>query len=390
MIGALKALIRRKKTEIITTRSALEELIARLSGEPVVAVDLEADSMHHYQEKVCLIQISTPPESVIIDPLAFSDISLLASVMADRDVRKIFHGADYDIRSLYRDFGISVNNLFDTMVACQFLGEKELGLAAVLFKRFGVELDKKFQKADWSRRPLTCEMIEYAVKDTSLLIALYEQLKKELAVKGRLAWVEEESKLLAGVRATSREQEPLFVRFKGAAGMNQRSLAVLEELLRFRDNIARAKDLPPFKILGSETIRKIAEVMPRRHSDLEGISGVSPNLIERFGNDILEAIARGASFPPDRLPSYPSSRRFVKQRRKGDVLKRLKLWRETKAAELGIDAGILVNNNILEGVAEAALSGRRVGGKVISLKHWQDELFGKDLRKLANDLYDGA
>jgi ribonuclease D len=106
-------------------------------------------------------------------------------------------------------------------------------------------------------------------------------------------------------------------------------------------------------------------------------------LIDRFGDGILEAIARGAAFPPDRLPSYPSPRRFVKQRRKGEMLKRLKLWREVKASELGIDAGILVNNNVLEGVADAALCGIEAGGTAISLKHWQDELFGKDLRKFA-------
>jgi ribonuclease D len=381
---------KRKKPEIITSLGALEELVARLSAEPVVAVDLEADSLHHYQEKVCLIQISTPSESVIIDPLTLSDISPLAPVMADRDIRKVFHGADYDIRSLHRDFGIAVHNLFDTMIACQFLGEKEVGLAAVLFKRFGVELDKRLQKADWSLRPLTEEMIEYAVRDTSLLIALYGQLKKELTSKGRLAWVEEESALLEGVRSAARNKEPLFIRFKGAVGMNRRSLAVLEELLRLRDRLAKAKDLPPFKILGSDTVRRLAEVMPGRHCDLEGIPGLTRRLIERFGDDILEAVARGASFPEDRLPSYPPPRRFVRQRRKGEMLKRLKLWREGKAAELGIDAGILVNNNLLEGVAEAALLGKKAGGTDISLKHWQDELFGADLRKIANDLYDGA
>jgi ribonuclease D len=381
---------RRKKPEIITTRSALEALVARLCREPVLAVDLEADSLHHYQEKVCLIQISTTAESVIIDPLALPDISPLAPLMADKDIRKVFHGADYDIRSLHRDFGISVRNLFDTMVACQFLGEKEVGLAAVLFKRFGVELDKRFQKADWSRRPLTCEMIEYAVQDTSLLIALYGQLKKELTAKGRLAWVEEESALLEGVRATPRDQEPLFIRFKGASGMNRRSLAVLEELLRFRDRIARGKDLPPFKILGSDTMRKLAETMPVCHSGLEGIQGLTRKLIERYGDDILEAVARGASFPPERLPSYPSAGRFVRQRRKGEMLKRLKLWRESKAEELGIDAGLLVNNSVLDGVAETVLLGNKAGGTAIPLKRWQDELFGKDLRKFANDLYDGA
>jgi ribonuclease D len=351
-----------------------------------VAVDLEADSMHHYREKVCLIQISIPDESVIIDPLALEDPSPLASVMANKGVRKIFHGADYDIRSLHRDFGIVVHNLFDTMIACQFLGEKEVGLAAVLLKRFGVELDKRFQKADWSRRPLPKEMIEYAVRDTSLLIALYGQLEAELEAKERLAWVEEESELLTAVRANPRDQGQLFIRFKGAARMEPRTLAVLEELLRLRDNIARENDLPPFKVMGSDTIRILAEKIPHHHIDLEGIPGLTPKLIKRFGADILASCARGAAVPPDRLPSYPSSRRFAREKRKSELMKRLKVWREGKAVELGMEAGILVNNGVLESVAEVALSGKKPGESEIHLKRWQDELFGNELRKIANDL----
>lgn len=142
---------------MITTQAGLEELALRLGREPVIACDLEADSLHHYREKVCLLQFSTPDYSALVDPLAVTDLSPLAPVMADPKIRKIFHGADYDMRSLHRDFGIEVENLFDTMIACQFLGEKEVGLAAALKKRFGVELDKQFQKADWSQRLLSPE-----------------------------------------------------------------------------------------------------------------------------------------------------------------------------------------------------------------------------------------
>ena len=133
---------------MISTPAGVEDLARRLCREPIIACDLEADSLHHYREKVCLLQFSTPDYSALVDPLAVPDLSALIPVMADPQIRKIFHGADYDIRSLHRDFGIQVENLFDTMIACQFLGEKEVGLAAALKKRFGVELDKQFQKAD--------------------------------------------------------------------------------------------------------------------------------------------------------------------------------------------------------------------------------------------------
>ena len=374
-----------KKPEIVSSQQTLLGLVERLAREPLLAVDLEADSLHHYQEKVCLIQISTPIESVILDPLAIPDLSPLAPILADPAIRKVFHGADYDIRSLYRDFGIEVNNLFDTMIACQFLGEKEVGLAAVLFKRFGAELDKRYQKADWSKRPLSDEMIEYAVRDTSLLIELYRQLTEELHDKGRLAWVEEESALLTAVRAGSRDAGPLFLRFKGAAKMDPRTIAVLEELLRFRDNLAKARNLPPFKILGSDTLRQLAENKPRRPGDLEGIVGLTAKLNNRYGREILEATARGLSLPPDQLPTYPHPQRFVKDRLKGERLKRLKLWREAKSKKLGIEAGVLVNNSMLESVAASASHGKEEIAVVPAMKQWQKEAFGEELMRLVND-----
>ena len=371
--------------EIVSSQQTLLSLVERLAREPLLAVDLEADSLHHYQEKVCLIQISTPTESVILDPLAIPDLSPLAPILADPAIRKVFHGADYDIRSLYRDFAIEVQNLFDTMIACQFLGEKEVGLAAVLFKRFGAELDKRYQKADWSKRPLSDEMIEYAVRDTSLLIELYRQLTEELQDKGRLAWVEEESALLTAVRAGSRDAGPLFLRFKGAAKMDPRTLAVLEELLRFRDNLARARNLPPFKILGSDSLRQLAEKKPRRSGDLDGIAGLTAKLSNRYGREILEATARGLSLPPDQLPSYPHPQRFVKDLLKGERLKRLKLWREAKSKKLGIEAGVLVNNSMLESVAASASHGKRGIAAIPVMKQWQKEAFGEELMKLVND-----
>ena len=375
----------KKMPEIVATAPALLALVERLMREPLLAVDLEADSLHHYQEKVCLIQISTPTESVIIDPLALPELSPLAPVLADPAIRKIFHGSDYDIRSLHRDFGIEVHNLFDTMIACQFLGEKEVGLAAVLLKRFGAELDKKYQKADWSKRPLSSDMIEYAVRDTSLLIELYGQLEEELRAKGRLAWVEEEAQLLTGVRAGSREADTLLLRFKGAARMEPRTLAVLEELLRFRDCLASARDLPPFKILGSDTLRLLAEKKPHRQSDLDGISGLSPKLCNRYGGGILEATARGMARPADRLPSYPRPQRFVKDRRKEEMMRNLKQWREAKAAELGIEAGILANNSMLEAVADAACRNEEGAPAVPAMKRWQKESFGEELLRFVKN-----
>lgn len=359
-------------------------MLERIGRGPVLACDLEADSLHHYQERVCLIQFSTPRESVLIDPLAFSDLSGLSPVMADSAIRKVFHGADYDIRSLHRDFGIEVHNLFDTMVACQFLGEKEVGLAAVLKKRFGVELDKRYQKADWSRRPLLPEMIEYAVEDTSLLIELHRQLEEELLAKGRLSWVEEECVLLSRVRTAPRTEEPLFLRFKGAAGMEPRTLAVLEELLRFRDEKAKVRDVPTFKVLGNETLRELALKKPRKGGDLAGVAGLTAKLVDRYGEGILDAVAKGMALPASLLPHYPRLPRRLKDSRQEERLRKLKQWRENRAVELGIEGGILANNALLEALAEA---GPEKGGEniLVPMKRWQRELFGEEVGELLRE-----
>lgn len=364
---------------MVTNLAALRAVVQKVAAEPVLACDLEADSLHHYQEKVCLIQLSTASESFLIDPLAVPDLAPLAPVLANPAVRKIFHGADYDIRSLHRDFNIEVVNLFDTMVACQFLGEREVGLAAVLKKRFGVELDKRYQKADWSKRPLPRPMMEYAVEDTRLLIELYRQVREELQAKGRLSWVEEECQLLSMVRITQRAEEPLFCRFKGAIGLDGRTLALLEELLRFRDEQARLRDVPPFKVLGTETLRDLSVKRPRKLADLGGIAGLTPKLVDRYGDGILGAVAKGLAVPATELPSYPRQPRRVWDRQQEERLQKLKQWREKKAQELGMDSGILANNVLLEACAAVDTAGLEQKGYPVAMKRWQRELFGDEI-----------
>jgi len=361
---------------LVIDQHSLNQLVERLSRESLLAFDLEADSLHHYTEKVCLIQVSSESENCLIDPLAPLDIKVLAPIFADPNVRKIFHGADYDMRSLYRDFGITVNNMFDTMIASQFLGESEFGLAALLKKRFGVELDKRYQKADWSKRPLSPEMAEYAMKDTSLLIDLYRQLESELRVKGRLAWVEEESELVAGARYSSREGELMCLRFKGANKMKARELAVLEELLLFRDEKARAADVPPFRILSNDLLRELAEKQPRSNFELVGIHTMSSKLIERFGRGVLQAIAKGLAVPGDKLPQVHSGRRPLPDRAQEERVKKLKVWRESKSRELGLGVGLVANNTLLEALAEPGPP------QLTLLKRWQREAFGDELAEV--------
>lgn len=370
-------------TPILTSTAQVAELAAELGRHTAVAVDLEADSMHCYQEKVCLLQFSTPERTVLVDPLAGADLGPLRGVLADAGIRKIFHAADYDVRCLHRDFAIEIRGLFDTMISCQFLGEERVGLADVLGKYFAVQLDKQFQRADWAQRPLSAGMIRYAAEDTRHLHKLVELLEGRLREKGRLEWVAEEFELLEQGRF--REQEgPLFLRLKGAVTLERRALAVAEALLQWRDGEARRRDCPPFKVLGNQPLLTLAGRRPEEPAALTGIEGLPPRLIERYGRELLDAVAAGLAVPEQDLPRFPRGERVLRDPEVDARLARLKDWRKAKAAELELDPGVLINNTLLEELARRRPREAAALAAVPGLKRWQQrELGAALLRTLA-------
>ncbi len=365
-------------TPILTSTAAVAELAAELGRHRAIAVDLEADSMHNYQEKVCLLQFSTPERTVLVDPLAGADLAPLRPVLADPAIRKIFHAADYDVRCLHRDFAIEIRGLFDTMISCQFLGEERVGLADVLGKYFDVQLDKQFQRADWSQRPLPAGMIRYAAEDTRHLHKLVELLEGRLREKGRLEWVAEEFELLEQGRF--REQEgPMFLRLKGAGTLERRALAVAEALLQWRDAEARRRDCPPFKVLSNQPLLALAGRQPEDPSALTGIEGLPPRLVDRYGRELLRAVAEGLAVPAEQLPRFPRGERVLRDPEVDARLARLKDWRKAKAAELELDPGVLINNAMLEELARRLPRNLAALAAIPGLKRWQQREFGTDL-----------
>ncbi|MCP3176326.1 ribonuclease D [Desulfuromonas sp. KJ2020] len=366
------------RIEIITTAPALAAFAQKLAGQSSIAVDLEADSMHSYREKVCLLQFTTEDETVLVDPLAVTDLAPLGPVLANPKIRKIFHAADYDIRCLYRDFSLEINGLFDTMIACQFLGEEKVGLADVLLKYFGIELDKQYQRADWSKRPLSPEMIRYAAEDTAHLHRLVVILEEALQEKGRLTWVQEEWRLLEKVR----HSEPggaLFLRLKGAGALPRRSLAVLEALLQWRDREAQRRDCPHFKVLGNKSLLQLARTMPHSLQGLVGIEGISPRVVDRYGKSLLAAVEVGKAVPEGELPSFPRTERRVRDEKVDQRLTHLKAWRAEKAAELQMDPGIVINNALLEEIAWREPHNEEALRQIPGLKNWQGEVLAEGL-----------
>lgn len=276
--------------KIIDSLSDLKQAVAALKKEKTIAVDLEADSMYHFKEKVCLVQMASKTLNLLIDPLSIMDLSPLTSLFSSTKIKKIFHGADYDVRSLYRDFRIEINNLFDTQLASMFLGARETGLNAVVQSRFDVVLDKKYQKKDWSIRPLPKEMTDYAVQDVMYLIPLARILEKELKKKKRLDWVKEECHGLSKVRPVLTSNKPLFLNFKGAGRLDPRSLCVLEAILQFRSKIARKKDRPLFRVFGNEAVMKITEKKPTSMASLKKSNALGEKQIKMYGDTLVKTI----------------------------------------------------------------------------------------------------
>ncbi|MGD2098130.1 MAG: HRDC domain-containing protein [Desulfobacterales bacterium] len=368
----------------IVTRSELDRFAQQLAKQQIIGVDLEADSMYHFREKVCLIQIATPRITAVIDPLQIHDLSVLKPVFKRADILKIFHGADYDIRSLYRDFRISINNLFDTELACRFLGLKETGLEAVLKKRYNVRLDKKYQRKDWSKRPLPQEMVAYAAQDVRYLIPLAKSLQQELKNKGRLSWVEEECRYLSRVRPTNNNSGPLFVGFKGAGKLGPRGLAVLEELLRMRQKIAQQLDKPLFRIIGNKSLLRLAETRPSNLNKLRKTEILGSKQIDRYGKKVLAAVTRALQVPTKNLPRYPRKTAPVVPAIVAKRVKELRAWRDRRAQQLKVDPAIICTKALISAIAVQQPATMSSLSKMKELKAWQVKEFGRDIIKILN------
>jgi ribonuclease D len=365
--------------EWIETLPRLEGVARILGQEKLIGVDLEADSMYHYFEKVCLLQIATESTTYVLDPLALKDLSALHPVFSDPRIRKVFHGADYDIRSLYRDFRLDVENLFDTQLACKFLGLRENGLEALLRSRFHVELNKKYQRADWSQRPLSPEMVEYAAIDARYLIPLARMLEKKLEEKNRLSWVEEECLFLSKVRFTPPCHGPLYLKVKGAFLLGSRSLAVLEALLEFREAQAQKSDLPPFRVLRNEPLLELAMKKPLGLEELETGKVLNRMQIDRYGTRLLREIHRAMAIPDEDLPVYPRQARPDLSSPLRQRVKALKRWRDMRARNLGMEPGILLNNALINGFALRNPRSMKEMEEIPGLKKWRQSHFGQEI-----------
>src|SRR6202162_1216901 len=355
----------------------VDRFLSEISDVKELALDTEGASFHRFLDRIYLLQISTRKHSAIIDPLPIGSPGKLDKLLQSKSVEVVFHDADYDLRLLHQDYGWHVTNIFDTRIASQLLGIKSFGLGALLGQYFDVKLDKKHQRADWSMRPLTPDMLEYAAQDTRYLLQLKDHMKGELTRRGRLHWAQEEFAKLEGTRWEAEESMEGFLRLKGARDLSRRELAVLREVANWRDSVAAQLDRATFRVMGQEVLFEIARRTPKSVSELGAIKGVAKGRVEGAGADIVAAVRRGSEVPEAELPKFPRGVRWNKDRDFDDGVARLKAVRDAAATRLELDPGVLCSRERLENIA-------RSGAKIIDdltsvpdLRRWQIEEMGE-------------
>jgi ribonuclease D len=358
---------------------AVQEYLQTLASSPALAIDLEADSLFSYQEKVCLVQTSTPSANVILDPLgAREGLMALGPLLADARMRKVFHGADYDIHLLKKDFGFEIHNIADTMIAAQLAGRAMVGLAALLSEEFGLALDKKYQRANWAQRPLDPQHLRYAALDTAYLLLLWERLRTQLEQMGRLEWAEEEFRLLEEI-IPAPAREPSCYDVKGSNRLLPRERCILQNLVQVRDQAARAWDRPPFKVLSDQVLLQWAQSPPRRHEQVWRTPAANAGTLRRLAPQVLEAVQRAEATPLADCPQRDAGRFTPMSNEQRERLARLKQVREQVARRLGLSPGLLVSSDTLEKLCRLPPT-EAVGLMETALKRWQQGVLGPELR----------
>lgn len=323
-----------------------------LRRAPRFAVDVEANSLHAYRERVCLLQFSTEDEDFIVDPLAGLDLSPLGGLLADPAVEKVFHSADYDLSLLKTQYNWTVCNLFDTMWAGRVLGFKKMGLAAVLEDLLGVCLSKKFQKANWARRPLPENWLDYASNDTRYLLPLRDRLAEQLEAAGR---TEEALEIFAA----GCEVEPIvrpfdadsFWTIQGVRALEPRAQAVFRALFVWREGEAKRRDVPPFKVINNQSLLLVARAAAEGEGPLTRAPGVSDKTLARMGGGLQQAVEKGRKAP---LPK-PPKRGERRVSGKPGFLQRydaLLEWRKRAAQLRGVESDVIISRRAAKELAE--------------------------------------
>ena len=362
--------------QLITTWRNWQACLARLREEPRLAIDLEANSMYAYQEQVCLIQISIPAQDFIIDPVAVLNLRGLGQLIEDPAVEKVFHAAEYDLILLKREYDWQLSNLFDTMWAARILGYKRYGLANLLEEMYRVKLNKRYQKSNWCKRPLSPSQLAYAQHDTHFLLRLRDHFQVELRAANCLEEAHEIFAEQTQVTPNDHQFDPdSFWSINGVQELTHQQQAILKALNIYRDEEAQARDLPLFKVLSNKTLLQLAQAAPKNFEQLQQIHGMTWGQIRRYGHQILNIIATGKNAPH---PSRPKRSERPPER----VLnryERLRTWRKNQARKRGVESDVIISRHTLWDIAQQNPSTPTALAQVKSLGSWRCRTYGQEI-----------
>ncbi len=365
----------------LDTTETVDAFLNSIAGTPILALDTEGASFHRFVDRIYLLQLSSRDKTAIIDPIPIGTPAGLGRLVESADVEIVFHDADYDLRLLHQDYGWHARNIFDTRIAAQLLGLRAFGLAALLERYFGVKLDKKHQRADWSMRPLTRDMLDYAAQDTIHLLELRDRMKDDLERAGRWTWAREEFALLEGLRWADEDPANGFFKIKGARDLTRRELAILRELAPWRDALAGQLDRATFRVLGNEQLLEIARSQPESREALAAIKGMPRGILESRSHELLAAVQRGKAVPESELPRFPKAPRWDRDPDFDARVGALKTVRDAAAARLDLDPGVLCSRDRLEAVARKNPKTESELAEVAELPGWRRLLLGEDFLK---------
>jgi len=340
---------------VVETAEQLEAFFRRAEGSDIIAVDIESAGFYRYYSRVNLIQIATRTEAAIIDPQKIKDFSSFQKFATVSRCIWVFHGGDYDISMLARDLEIYIPRMFDTRKAAEFLGQHELGLRALTEKYLGFTLDKRLQRCDWSRRPLTPAMKEYGLLDAVCLVPIFDFMVRELDDLGRLDWVMQECEYIAhdAREAPAPTRNPYAFRIKGSSRLSPRSLAVLRSVWELREKIAERQDRASFMLLSNQALLEIARQIPRTVSGLSVIKHIGRDFLNRYGQELQVAIREGIDSDLTDLepPPRPRDRQELLNAWEGELAKALREIRDDVANRLQIPASVLAPSHALYDLA---------------------------------------
>jgi ribonuclease D len=361
---------------LVTTPNDWQQCLTQLKQQKRIALDFEANSMYAYREQVCLIQISIPGRDYILDPLAPFAFTELGEIVEDESVEKILHAAEYDLMLVKREYGWRLRNLFDTMWAARILGYNRVGLASILKDLYQVELNKRLQKANWCQRPLSTQHLHYAQCDTHYLLSLHQHLQAELEIAGRVAEAQETFLEQSQVEPATVQFDPAgFWSIHGAHDLSRQGQAVLQALYLFRDQEARARNQPLFKVFGDKTMLQLAEQKPAHLNDLYGIHGMSAGQIRRYGRKLIYLIQEASQSPPPPFPQRNS-------RPPAAVLERyekLHSWRKERAFRRAVESDVILSRDALWAIAQAEPRSLEELRQVKGLGPWRFQAYGPEI-----------